>query len=99
MPRGVTGPVARYLTRLGLFDLSHTDRPSRVNGIPFTTLVVRRHKDGTNKPTTMGLVGGRVVVEWRVKDHIENDEVRLRAVDFAPMLVAWVESERSKRKE
>jgi hypothetical protein len=95
----VTGPVARYLTRLGLFDLSHTDRPSRVNGIPFVNLVVRRHKDGTSAQTVLGTFGGRVTVEWRVKDHIENDEVRLRAVDFAPMLVAWVESERKARSE
>ena len=99
MAKKVAGPVARLLTRLGMFDLSWTDSPSRVNGIPFTVLAVRKKADTYTRPRSLSTSEGRVFIDWMATNDIENDEVRLRAVDFAPMLVAWVESERKARSE
>ena len=101
MARKVVGRVRQYLSGVGFFDLRSTEMPQRVEGIPFVTVKVTTLQSKYVQPS-LGPESGRIVVHWRVPRSgldIENDEVRLRAVDFAPMLLAWVESERSKRKE
>lgn len=98
-PRRIASRAKLYLSSHGFFNLRHTDQPGRVEGIPFVVLKVTTINTGYTQ-TPLGPESGRIVVHWRVstfRSDIENDEVRLRAVDFAPMLAAWVESERTKR--
>jgi len=98
-PRKVAFRVKQYLSGLGFLGLRHTDYPARVEGIPFVVMKVTT-LNTSHAQVDLGPDSGRVVVHWRVPkrgEDIENDEVRLRGVDFAPMLAAWVESERSKR--
>jgi hypothetical protein len=75
------------------------ENPSVVEGIPFVTMKVTPMVTHRAK-VDLRPDSGRIIVNWRVDStiDIEEDEVRLRGVDFAPMLLAWIEQERSKRR-
>lgn len=99
--------MARYANRArrilvaygGLPDLTFIDKPCRVQGIPWTDLKVapRLNTNENRAFLSEEPPKGTVRVVWMVANEPEDHRVLLRGVDFAPMLAAWVESERSKR--
>lgn len=87
--------MSLYLARRGFFDVAW--KGNQVTGIPFVkmTVVPNNSRSPAFKPER-----DIIHVQWRVPprgEPYELDEVRLSAVDFAPMLAVWVEHERTRR--
>jgi hypothetical protein len=88
----------RFLVSRGFVDLSFIDKPCRVLGIPFVEMKVTPSiQANDNRPFLADPTPGVVPIVWKVADEEEDHRVLLRGIDFAPMLAAWIESERSKR--
>jgi len=99
LPRPTSYKAMKVLTRAGFHGLTNTAHPAAVVGVPFCTIrtQIRGTRD-TDRTGVFALNDGTVPIQWTVADDPEGHMVRIRGVDFAPMLLAWTESERSKRK-
>ena len=95
--RASHGVVALF-TRMGMLGVSSkSGRVRHITGIPWVFINLRANWVAWGRQDPPSVPEGYMYVQWRVGLTPEDDEIKMKALDWAPMLAAWIESERTKR--